>query len=269
MVEAQARTTPIAALQRQFAAALMRPDRTVPAAVAGRSDARRTEGFNVYRNNVHASLAAALAARFPVIARLVGEEFFRAMALVFVERHPPDSPVLSEFGAHFAAFLADFEPVAGLPYLPDVARLEWLRNVAYHAGDAEAATISALAQVPPADLAGARLVPHPAAGCVVSDDPVVSIWRTNTHDETVTRIETGMIGETALVTRPALDVLVTALPSGGGAFFAALQRHAGLDAAVGHATLAAPGFDLPATLATLFASGAISRIETPDADLSK
>jgi hypothetical protein len=266
MIEAPEIETSIASLQRQFAAALMRPALPLPAAVAAsKSEAQRLRRFNIYRNNVHSSLATALAARFPVVERLVGEEFFLAMALVFIDRHPPSSPVLSEYGAHFPAFLESFEPVAELVYLPDVARLEWLRNVAYHAADAETVAISALANAPAADLAHTCLVLHPATGCISSDHPIVSIWRTNTHDEEVTPIGAEATGETALVTRPGLDVLVTTLPSGGGAFLTALARGADLDAAVRHATEMMPLFDVPATLAVLFGSGGITRIEMPAA----
>jgi hypothetical protein len=269
MIEVPQTENSIASLQRQFAAALMQPALPVPAAVASKSQAQRIRRFNIYRNNVHSSLATALAARFPVIERLVGEEFFLAMALVFIERHPPSSPVLSEYGAHFPAFLESFDPVVDLPYLPDVARLEWLRNIAYHAADAETVAISALANAPSTELAFTHLVLHPATGCVASDYPIVSIWRTNTHDQEVTPIGAEATGETALVTRPGLEVFVTMLPPGGAAFLAALARGADLDAAVRHATELMPSLDLPAILAALFGGGAIARIEMPTASLLK
>jgi hypothetical protein len=269
MIEPTATTMPIAPLQRQFTAALMRPELPVPEAIAGNSDARRIKRFNVYRNNVHASLAVSLAARFPVVERLVGETFFRAMALVFVEHHPPSSSVLAEYGGHFPVFLESFEPVAELPYLPDIARLEWLRNVAYHAADADPIAISALADVPPHELAHARLVPHTAMSCIVSDYPIVSLWSTNTHDQTVAPIGADAVGETALVTRPSLNVLVTALPPGAGAFLQALEQGNGFDLAVRRTTALRPAFDLPATLAALFGSGAIMRVEMPVANPGK
>src|SRR5690606_37406619 len=123
---------PLAALQRELGAAILAARAPIPAAVVAPSEAQRRKRFGVYRNNVHASLAAALSARFPVTERIVGEEFFRAMALVFVAHHPPATPVVAEYGAHFADFVERFEPAAEVAYLPDVVRLEWLRNVAYH-----------------------------------------------------------------------------------------------------------------------------------------
>jgi hypothetical protein len=99
----------------------------------GRPAGRR---FNVYRNNVAASLTDALATGFPVIAKLLGEEFFRAMAGVFLRAHPPGDPRLQLWGGKFPGFLARFEPVAHLPYLPDMARLELGLRQSYHAADA-------------------------------------------------------------------------------------------------------------------------------------
>ncbi|MEI4487568.1 DNA-binding domain-containing protein [Frigidibacter sp. MR17.14] len=126
----------------------------------------------VYRNNVAHSLKAALARRYPVVERLVGLEFFAAMASLFIANHPPMTPVLQEWGQDFAGFLAQFPPVAGLPYLPDVARLEWLRGEAYHAADATF--------LPPARLSpDTPLHLHPSLRLLRSAWPVVGIWQAN------------------------------------------------------------------------------------------
>ncbi|WP_141701617.1 DNA-binding domain-containing protein, partial [Methyloceanibacter marginalis] len=80
----------------------------------GKSPSRR---FAVYRNNVYASLIDVLGSRFPVSARLVGEEFFRAMARIYVAQTPPASPVLLHYGAEFADFVGTFPPASAVPYL--------------------------------------------------------------------------------------------------------------------------------------------------------
>src|SRR5512139_2634059 len=95
--------------QLAFGKALLDPDRPVPADIHvwdGSDPARR---FAVYRNNVVSSLVDALAATFPVVQELVGEEFFRAMSAVYVRRSPPGSPVLATYGHSFADFVEEFE----------------------------------------------------------------------------------------------------------------------------------------------------------------
>jgi hypothetical protein len=215
----------------------------------------RERRFAVYRNNVKASLIATLTARYPVIQRLVGEEFFEATALVFVERHPPHSPVLAEYGAAFAAFLGSFEPAADLPYLADVARLEWARHEAFHAADAESSPIGRLAALGADDLEPARLILHPAATVVASPWPIVSIWMTNTFDAETRRIGPDLPGEIALVTRPDQEIFVNVLPPGADFLFATLAD----DIPLGEAVAKLPdGFDLSTTLALLFSAGAVS-----------
>lgn len=249
----------LADLQHRFARAVLQAPLSVPDGV--RRDVRptRERRFGVYRNNVKASLAVALAARFPVVERLVGEEFFTAMALVFIERHPPHSPVLAEYGAAFASFLEGFDPAADLPYLPDIARLEWLRQVAYHSANAGAADIGRLAALPPEALESARLGLHPAMAVIASPWPIVSVWTTNTHDATP-EAPADWTAETALVTRPHLDVLVHRLPPGADLLVAELAQGIALGAAADAASRAHESFDLAIALSTLFAAGAITTL---------
>ena len=104
-----------AELQRDFAGAVLDPEAAVPASLSRKAGASPSRRFGVYRNNVHASLIDVLAGRFPVVARLVGEEFFRAMARAYVEREPPRSAVLIRYGVSFPDFIADFAPAASAP----------------------------------------------------------------------------------------------------------------------------------------------------------
>ncbi len=125
--------------QASFATALLDAGKPVPEGVTSHTADRPARRFAVYRNNVVAGLVKALGTRFPALSRIVGEEFFNAMARVFVIAHPPRSPLLMTYGDDFPDFIADFEPAAELPYLADVARLEAARTRAYHAADAVSA----------------------------------------------------------------------------------------------------------------------------------
>lgn len=80
--------------------------------------------FAVYRNTVLKGWIDALQANYPTVARLVGDEWFRAAALRFAREHPPRVPMLVEYGEGFSVFLESFPPAAELPYLPAVARLD-------------------------------------------------------------------------------------------------------------------------------------------------
>jgi len=91
-----------------------------------------------------AGLGKALKSRFPVVEKIVGEEFFAAMTRVFVKAQPPRSPLLATYGDDFPDFIATFEPARGLPYLADVARLEATRTRSYHAATSRPSARSTL-----------------------------------------------------------------------------------------------------------------------------
>ena len=109
----------LAAQQQSFSEALFAP------AVEAAIHLKHAERFALYRGNLTSTWAKALAAAYPVIAQLVGEEFFTALAREYGRSHPSDNGDLNRFGAHFESFLRSFEHVNDLPYLPDMARLEW------------------------------------------------------------------------------------------------------------------------------------------------
>lgn len=181
----------------------------LPPGITARDPDEAPRWFAVYRNNVVHSLGRALAARFPVVERLVGGHFFAAMAAEFIARHPPASPVLLEWGEAMPGFLEAFPPVAALQYLPDVARLELARGAAFDAADAapvSAGTLTAAAAAG-GDL---RIALHPSLRLVPSRWPVVALWQANQPGAAGYRIEGG--GETALVARrPDLSILTQAV----------------------------------------------------------
>lgn len=231
--------------------AILDPLATVPDGItdnAGRAAPRR---FAVYRNNVVVSLTEALETAFPVVARLVGAEFFRAMAGTFVRAHPPRSPLIMLYGAEFPAFLARFPPVAHLPYLPDVARLEQALREAYHAADVPPVDAGRLSLAPEA-LAAARLRFAPAVRLIRSEHPVHAIWLANTSGGP----RPDARAEAALVTRPKLDPVVTPLADGAATMAALL-----CGATIGEAASAGSEEALEALFTTLLAGGAITSIE--------
>jgi hypothetical protein len=241
-----------------FARALVDASRAPPPETIGRAGAPDARRFAIYRNNIAVSLIAALEARYPVARRLVGEDFFRAMARAFVTRNKPRSAVLLHYGADFPDFAAGFAPARELAYLPDVARLENAWVEAYHSAEDEPADISALADVDPARLGDLRAAFHPAAKLLCSDHPAASIWSGHQREGDV-RPPQHWRGEETLVTRPHADVLVRILPPGGYSFARLLQGGATLGEA--HAAADSDGFDPGRHLVGLIEAGAISRFQ--------
>jgi len=250
--------------QRLFAAALLDPDAPCPAGLTAWNGSDPTRRFAVYRNNVIVSLIDALADTFPVTQELVGEEFFRAMAGVFVRQAPPTSAQLVDYGAGFPAFIAQFEPASTVPYLADVARLELLRVRAFHAADADPLTLERIAAV----LADPERLPllhvgcHPSLNVLNSRYAVVSLWAAHQGMGDLAKVHPA-IPEIALVIRVGLEVQVIALPPGGDVLIDGFIAGRPLGEAAGLAITAHPDFDLTAHLALLLRVNALSSFSLP------
>jgi Putative DNA-binding domain len=235
-----------------FAAALLDPALPAPSGLVGPQGAPAGRRFSVYRNNVAVGLKDALAASFPVLRKLLGDEFFAAMSGIFLRDHPPSSPLMMFYGEAMPGFLAAFPAVAHLGYLPDVARLELAIRQSYHAADADPITPETLAGTAPEALMNLRPALAPALRLIRSDWPVLSIWLANTSDTPAPKERRA---EDVVVLRPEFDPVPHALPPGAAEFVAALQG----GASFADATAVAPdGFDLGATVTLLMSGGAIT-----------
>lgn len=260
---------PAAPSQAGFAAALLDPSRAVPPGLRAWNGSDPSVRFAVYRNNVVVSLVQALADGFPVVQRLVGDEFFAAMAGLYLRAHPPRSPVLAEYGDGFADWMAGFEPAAGLPYLPDMARLERARVHAYHAADTAAIDVHALAAClsSPDRIDRLRLELHPATTVIVSDWAVASLWAAHQQegDEAIARVALDR-AESALVLREGDEVLVLPVGRADACFVRSLRSAQPLANAVEAAALAAEAgttFDPTAALSLLIRHGCITDWHRP------
>lgn len=232
--------------QGRFAGALLAPDAARPGALRDPSGAAATRRFDVYRNNVAVALTEALAAAFPVVQKLVGEAYFAAMAREFARAHPPRSPVMACYGDALPGWIESFPPLAALPYLPEVARIEQARREASQAADAVPLDPRGLAALSPEALAGLHLAPHPALRILQTRHPALAIWARNAERPDLADAPAGEV----LVTRPALAVKTCAAPEGTAATLRALSQGAPLGAALPASA------DHSAILGCLFAAGA-------------
>lgn len=245
--------------QTEFAARLIGRALPLPQGLKSWTSESPERRFNVYRNNMRSALAEALAVRFPAVLRLVGEEFFQAMARDYAVGNLPRSPVLIGYGRDFPVFIAGFSPAASLPYLADVARLESAYWEAYHSADIAPLSPSAFTTLDQAKLEGMRVTFLPSVAVIPSAHPIVSIWRTNVADAEITPVDLTQ-SEDALVVRPRLDVEVRRLPPGGAAFLSLLLQGMTLGQAASVATDTNAAFDLSVNLAGLMQAQLVEAI---------
>jgi hypothetical protein len=236
----------------EFASALLQPDLPLPSGLRTWNGSDPGARFAIYRNNVMASLIDALAESFPVTQQLVGEDFFRGMARIFVQTHPLKSRVLAWVGREFPAFIDQFQPVSTLAYLSDVARIEWLRICAYHAADQSSLDPQAMARplADPDSLLHLQLHLHPSVHLLSSRFAVYSLWIAHHGLLDIATVNPAH-AEAALVYRSGLDVKVMPLDAAQAHCIQRLLEKAPLTLAANEACVHNPAFDLGATLRLL------------------
>src|SRR5260221_2459461 len=203
----------LAERQRGFASAILDPALPMPDGLVGPDHEPGPKRFAVYRNNVVVGLTETLKDAFPAVHRIVGADFFRAMARAYVMGEPPHSPILLDYGTGFPDFIRQFEPAAVLPYLADVARVERAWTEAYHAPEASPIDPSAFSAISRDQLPAIRLELHPSLRVVRSHFPALTIWQMNVADGVPGPVDLSAGGEDVLVVRPVVDVEVRSLPT--------------------------------------------------------
>ncbi len=250
-------------VESQFIAALFDPYQAPPGQLHACPPINIEQRFAVYRNNVASSLVGALADSFPVTKELVGTRFFQNMALSFIRRSPPSSPLLIHYGSEFPAFIGNFSPVRSLGYLSDVARIEWLRLQAFHARDAETVEDEAFSALfaDSASLNCACFELHPSLGILVSPFAARSIWAAH---QDVAGVSLSQIdcdqAEAAVVVRTDLQVKTVSVSLAGAIFVDRLRTGHTLSESVACAIDSEPAFDLAEHLAMLIRQQVITAI---------
>ncbi|MBM4198792.1 MAG: DUF2063 domain-containing protein [Gammaproteobacteria bacterium] len=244
----------LADIQQEFAQALL-----ASAAPAGR--------LAIYHNNYRANFIKALTLGYPVIARIVGSDFFASLARRFLEQYPSRSGDLHHVGKDFAEFLAtDFAaPGSAFEYLADLARLEWAWARALLAADKPALSVDALARHPPAEWPALHFELQPSSTLIASRFPVHTLF--DEHRKTlpaITRLDAG--SECVAVLRRAHQVAAHRLSAREYTLWQSLRDGLPLETALetalenAHEPESRTEFDLSAALGRLFAAGAVSAL---------
>jgi hypothetical protein len=215
-------------------------------------DADGGDCLAIYRNSVCANYRKALGATYRVVSQLVGEPFFHAAVDAYVRATPSTGGDLNVYGESFAEFLAAYPHAEDLPYLPDVARLEWAIDEASRAADADGtpeAILDALATIPDQRITALGFALDPSCRLLASPYPVLRIWQVH---------QPGFAGDMAVAFDAATDhllarreagvVVVLRLTPGDFALLQALAGGEDLAAALDAAVAAEPAFDLGTSL---------------------
>ena len=219
--------------------------------------------LDIYRNTFLIGLTKVLRLCFPAIEKLVGEEFFEGAAQLFIAEHPPRAAWLDQYGGEFPDFLRAFGPASSVPYLSDVAKLEWAVNCALHSADTEPLETTELATVAPGDQGRICLIANPSIALVQFDYPADRIWRAVVarDDDALRAIDLKAEAVHLKVERGAGGVEVIRLDISSWRFLAKLCEGESIEAALNDAQDFDSSFDCASALAGHLASGRFCRFE--------
>lgn len=250
---------PLRDLQLRMQRAIMRDEPSVASGLLSPGPAgspSSAERLSIYRGNWRVGYARALAAGFPVIARLVGEACFDQLAGACLDQHPSTSGDLNESSRHFPSFLAGRYAATEFCYLADVARLEHLYASLDSAPDADPISLERL-QSMVVDGTDLRFRLHPRTGLLESAYPVSRIWITNQPDATAETIDLDSGAEQLLVRAHGGGLELHRLRPAEFALLAGLASGATIVDALAEALEGSPAADPARTLHRVFAAGAL------------
>ena len=251
-------------LQQAIAHSILHGEPEALAAILREDGLACDKRLQVYRNNTIISLTEALTSTYPVVAALVGEKFFGFAARIFILGHPPQAPRLAEYGSGFAAFLKSFEPAKTLPYLADIAALEWAMNEAHHAPEDSALTAQDIAAVPQEKSAALVLALRRSCRLLHSGYRVDRLWQA--HQPGGTLQDLAIEGDChLLVYRPQDDVEMMILDAAGFALLSRIGDGANLEAAYEAAAALDSAFDLSSALGIHLTRGVFGGYAIPAA----
>jgi len=251
-------------LQIGFVGAVLHPRRAEHFAGHLRSHALHNEQrIQIYRNNLYATLVAALEAVYPVVRRLVGEQCFGGIARRYAGEERSVSGDIHEYGSRFPQFLSSITMLRDYPYLVDVARLEWIYHRLFHSALEPALQPAALQGVPADGYAGLRLRLQSASSLFRSDFPVLRIWQVNQDDWTGddgVSLDEGGVHLLALRATGGIDFIP--LAAGEYILLQALADGMTLADATSLALDSDPDFDLTRVLGRHFALGTFAGLQS-------
>ena len=249
--------------QRRFLAALYDDAETGPVDSIAGNGLEPAARLRIYRHSCNEIQTGALRTSYPAVLALVGEVFFEQTARGYRAAYPSHAGNLQAFGEHFTDYLASLSAASGLPYLPDVARLEWLRQQVALAADAVAWPSHASTRAAEPTDGWTRTILHPSVRLLASPHAVLTLWRYATQPASE-RLALPASGERVMLWREDDQVAMTALDPASFACIESLARGDALADAYQAGRLQDADFDFAACTDSLVDRRLLAMRAAPD-----
>ncbi len=248
-------------LQSQLCSEILCGENTSVQTLVEQRGFQATQRINVYRNNIFATLTETLSNIFPVSCAMVGEEFFKSMARIYIRSHTTDSGNLHDFGEHLPSFIESMPELRNYPYLSALAEIDWACHRAFHSASATALDISSLGDFSPDSYEDLQFEFHPSIHTIKSKFPIFDIWNfatSNGHADTTPDLNSE--GQQVLIHRQKSGVKVVNIEDDLFQMINLLRKHKTLAETFTSILKLNPDYNLKEGLNRLFSFGAVSTI---------
>lgn len=165
----------------------------------------------VYTRGYPARVTGSLREAFPAVANILGEDSFAALTARYLAHLPAELRNLNDVGAALPAYLRSDELRDDLPFLPDLAELEWAVVRCFHAKLETPFDASASSGWSMEDWARARIEFQPGLALVRSPWPLHQLRETRHRERS--QIDVDLVGrpDQVLVFRRGFEVVVESI----------------------------------------------------------
>ncbi len=139
--------------------------------------AQGIERLSVYAAGYIARTHDGLLEAFQAVCNLVGADYFHDLVKDYVRQYPSKTYNLSLIGKNLPEFLETSPLKQTFPFLPDLARLEWLIVESFHAFDEKPVDQSEFSKVPVEEWEAAKFKFQPSVRLFESNWQIADIWK--------------------------------------------------------------------------------------------
>ena len=227
--------------------------------VSSGSKNEQLKRFSIYRNTIFLSLIETLSHTFPTVYKLVGDDNFKILAREFIKVHLPDEAHLSAYGNKFSNFICNqHQAISDIPYLADLASLDWQRNLSYFSADDDILEMDVLSTINPEEVFSAKLTLASSVSLFKSSFPISHLLKMENLE-----VETLSLEEEFLLTQRLFgseDIQTRRITESEFTFLSHIRAGNELGEAFMSTSELFPSFDLQEALTQSFHNMLISRI---------
>lgn len=138
------------------------------------------EGLKVYQGGYGTRVYEALKEVYIAVEHIVGNDYFMRLALEFAKAYPSTQFNLGQVGMCFDYFLKQHSVSGKLPFVSDLATLEWQVNLAFHAYSEKRLEIADLQVFPPDQFGRLSFGFQQWVSVITSQWPILDVWKVRT-----------------------------------------------------------------------------------------